>query len=425
MFIDNVEIYVKAGNGGNGRVSFRREKFVPAGGPDGGDGGKGGDIVFVVEEGLRTLSDFRHKKKFIAQSGEDGGSSKKSGRNAPDLYIRVPAGTVIKNAEDNSILADLTKAGESRIIAHGGKGGAGNQHFATPVRQAPAFAKGGIPGEELWLDIELRMIADVGLVGFPNAGNSTLLSVISEARPKIADYPFTTLEPGLGVVRVDEGQSFVVADIPGLIEDAHLGAGLGHKFLRHIERTRLLIHVVDISGIEGRNPLEGFELINRELSKYSQRLADKPQIVAANKIDLPEAKENLEGFLEAMNQKGIEVYPISAVSRAGVRELIYKVYNKLVELPETELADDSEQEVVFGVEKEEPPFKTYVKNGVYVAEGPFIKKLMDSVNLYNHESLQYFQRTLKNMGVIESLEELGINEGDTVRMYDFEFEYFK
>ncbi|MDD4495338.1 MAG: GTPase ObgE, partial [Eubacteriales bacterium] len=314
MFIDNARIFIKAGDGGNGKVSFRREKYVPAGGPDGGDGGKGGDIIFIVDEGMRTLSDFRYQKEFNADSGIEGGSSRKSGRDAQNLIIKVPAGTVVRRAEDNVIIADLTKPGESRIIARGGRGGAGNQHFATSTRQAPTFARAGEPGEKFWINVELKLIADVGLVGFPNAGKSSILSIISEARPKIAGYPFTTLEPILGVVRVEQGESFVAADIPGLIEGAHKGTGLGHEFLRHIERTKLLIHVIDISGLEGRDPINDYKQINTELSEYSANLAQKPQIVALNKMDLPESKENFERFEREMKDKGIQLYPVSAAT---------------------------------------------------------------------------------------------------------------
>lgn len=424
MFIDSAKIFVKAGDGGNGKVSFRREKYVPAGGPDGGDGGKGGDVIFIVDEGMRTLSDFRYQKEFKADSGIEGGSQRKSGKDAQNLIIKVPAGTVVRRAEDNVIIADLTKPGESRIIARGGRGGAGNQHFATSIRQAPTFARPGEPGEKFWINVELKLIADIGLVGFPNAGKSSILSIISEAKPKIAGYPFTTLEPMLGVVRVEQGESFVAADIPGLIEGAHKGTGLGHEFLRHIERTRLLIHVVDASGLEGRDPINDYNQINTELSEYSNNLASKPQIVALNKMDLPESKENFERFESEMKAKGFRIYAVSAATGKGIRELVFAAYKMLLELPEPILTDENEQEVLFGVEQEEP-FAITKENGVYVINGPWINKLLGSVNLSSHESLQYFQRALKNKGVIEALENMGIQEGDSVRILDFEFDYLK
>ena len=424
MFIDNAKIYIKAGDGGNGRVSFRREKFIPAGGPDGGDGGKGGDIIFEVSENLRTLSDFRYKKKFIAEPGAQGEGSRKTGKNGKDLIIMVPPGTVLRNSENNSVLADMTEPGVRRVIAHGGNGGRGNTHFATATRQAPYFARNGFPGEEITLDIELKLIADVGLIGFPNAGKSTILSVVSEAKPKIADYPFTTLEPNLGVVRVGQGESFVMADMPGLIEGAHKGTGLGQEFLRHIERTKLLIHVVDVSGSEGRDPVRDFELINAEIAAYSSKLAAKPQIVAANKIDLPEAQEKAGVFLNAIIEKGYEVFQISAATGKGIREMIYRAYQLLSELPASVLYDEAEEEFVYEARKEEP-FTVLKKDGVFVVEGPWIKRILGSVNLKNTESVQYFQRLLKQKGVISALEKMGMDEGDTVRMYDFEFEYIK
>lgn len=424
MFIDSAKIFIKAGNGGNGRVSFRREKFIPAGGPDGGDGGKGGDIIFVVNEGLRTLSDFRYKRQFSAEPGADGEGARKTGKNSKDLIIMVPAGTVIRNSENNAVLADMTEPGVQRIIAHGGKGGRGNTHFATATRQAPNFARNGFPGEEISLNVELKLIADVGLIGFPNAGKSTILSVVSEAKPKIADYPFTTLEPNLGVVRVEQGESFVMADMPGLIEGAHEGTGLGQEFLRHIERTKLLIHVVDVAGSEGRDPVRDFELINAEIAAYSSKLAAKPQIVAANKIDLPEAQDKLKVFSDAMKKKGLEVFPISAATGKGVKEMVYRTYQLLSELPAAILYDVVEEEFVYGVRKEEP-FNVIKKDGVFVVEGPWVKRILGSINLSESESVQYFQRLLKRKGVIAVLEEMGISEGDTVRMYDFEFDYIK
>ncbi|MGB3989963.1 MAG: GTPase ObgE, partial [Acetivibrionales bacterium] len=322
MFIDRAKIHIKAGNGGNGMVSFRREKFVPAGGPDGGDGGKGGDIIFEVDEGLRTLIDFRYKRKYVAGSGENGGTAKRTGKSGKDLIIRVPPGTVVKDLETGRILADMVEPGQRTVVAKGGKGGAGNQHFATPTRQVPGFAKPGDPGEEYEVELELKMIADVGLVGFPNAGKSTLLSKVSAAKPKIADYPFTTLVPNLGVVRIDEGASFLLADIPGLIEGAHQGVGLGFDFLRHVERNRMLLHIVDVAGVDGRDPVDDFEKINEELRLYNPRLAERYQVVAANKVDLPQGQQNLERFKEAVEAKGFRVFPISAASGDGVKQLM-------------------------------------------------------------------------------------------------------
>ena len=317
MFIDRARIYIKAGDGGNGAVSFRREKYVPAGGPDGGDGGKGGDIVFEVDEGLRTLIDFKYRRKYVAESGENGGSAKRTGKSGRDLLIRVPPGTVIKDSETGRILADMVEPGQRAVVARGGKGGAGNWHFATPTRQVPNFAKPGDPGDEYTVELELKMVADVGLIGFPNAGKSTLLSKVTAARPKIADYPFTTLEPNLGVVRVDEGASFLLEDIPGLIEGAHRGVGLGFDFLRHVERCKMFLHIVDVAGVDGRDPVGDFEKINEELRLYDPRLAERYQVVAANKIDLPQGQENLERFTEAVEAKGYKMFPISA---AAIRE---------------------------------------------------------------------------------------------------------
>lgn len=424
MFIDSAKIYIKAGDGGNGAVSFHREKYIAKGGPDGGDGGKGGDVIFVADEGLRTLQDFRYKRKYKAESGENGGSSNCSGRSGEDLIVKVPVGTIIKDELTGRIIADLVIPGKHVVIAKGGKGGAGNQHFATPTRQIPNFAKSGEPGEELYAILELKLLADVGLIGFPNVGKSTILSMVSAARPKIANYHFTTIEPNLGVVRVDEGKSFVLADIPGLIEGAHEGTGLGHKFLKHVERTRMLIHVVDISGSEGRDPLEDFEIINNELKQYSQKLYERQQVIAANKMDVTGANENLEIFTKEMEARGYKVFPISAATGEGLRELIYFVSQKLDEIPDTILTDTVEEEVVYTAEEEEP-FKVYKEDDVFVVEGSWVRKLVNSTNFNDYESLQYFQRAIKRKGIVEALENIGINEGDTVRMYDLEFEYFK
>jgi len=423
MFIDVAEIYLKAGDGGDGAVSFRREKYIPNGGPDGGDGGNGGNIVFKVDMGLRTLVDFRYKRKYIAPNGERGGGKNCSGRSGEDLVVKVPLGTLVKDKETGRIIADLSREGQEEIIARGGKGGWGNQHFATPTRQVPNFARRGTPGEERWVVLELKLLADVGLIGFPNVGKSTLLSVVSAARPKIADYHFTTLTPNLGVVSLDEGASFVMADIPGLIEGAHRGAGLGHQFLRHIERTRLLIHIVDISEADGRDATNDVDVINRELGMYNAELAKRPQIIAANKIDALADMSRLERFKKEMESRGYRVFAISAATKKGVDELIRYAYETLKELPPVVLFDEAFRETVAEEKKEEPPFTVRKENDVFVVEGPWVQKILRSVNLNDRESLQYFQRAVKNMGIIEELEKNGIQEGDTVRMGEIEFDY--
>ncbi|NLU33230.1 MAG: GTPase ObgE [Clostridiaceae bacterium] len=423
MFIDVAEVYLKAGDGGNGAVSFRREKYIPSGGPDGGDGGDGGNIVFKVDMGLRTLVDFRYKKKYVARNGEKGGGRNCSGRSGEDLVVRVPLGTLVKDRETGRIIADLSSEGQEEIIVRGGKGGWGNQHFATPTRQAPNFAKSGTPGEERWVVLELKLLADVGLIGFPNVGKSTLLSVVSAARPKIADYHFTTLTPNLGVVSVGEGASFVMADIPGLIEGAHRGTGLGHQFLRHIERTRLLIHIVDISEADGRDAINDVDVINRELEMYNAELAKRPQIIAANKVDALADASRLERFNSEMERRGYRVFAISAATRKGVDELIRYAYERLKEIPPVVLFDPSHRETVAEDRKEEPPFTVRKEDDVFIVEGPWVQKILGSVNLDDYESLQYFQRAVKNMGVIEELEKNGIQEGDTVRMGEIEFDF--
>ncbi len=424
MFIDSARIFVKAGNGGNGAVSFHREKYVAAGGPDGGDGGDGGSVIFRVDEGMRTLIDFRYKKQYKAESGQDGGGAQCTGRGGNDLVIKVPAGTVVRDELTGRILADLTKAGQSAVVAKAGKGGKGNQHFATPTRQVPNFAKAGTAGEERWVLLELKTLADVGLIGYPNVGKSTILSMVSAARPKIADYHFTTLEPNLGVVSVGTGTSFVIADIPGLIEGAHEGVGLGHKFLRHVERTRLLVHVVDVASIEGRDPLKDFEIINEELQQYNPVLASKQQIVAANKTDIPGSEDNYKSFSEELEKRGYKVFPISAATNKGLKELMYYIAETLKTIPETVIVDESDDEVVYTA-GDDKPFEIRVEDGKYIIEGTWFKRLVDSTNFTNYESLQYFQRAIKKKGVIDELEKMGINEGDTVNVYGLEFDYVK
>jgi GTP-binding protein len=425
MFIDSAKIFVKAGNGGNGVVAFHREKYVAAGGPDGGDGGKGGDIIFIVDEDIRTLQDFRYKKQYKAESGRDGEGANRTGRSGSDMIIKVPAGTVVRDEETGRIIADLVKVGQTAIIVKGGKGGKGNQNFATPTRQVPNFAKSGDLGEERWITMELKLLADIGLVGYPNVGKSTILSSVSAATPKIADYHFTTLEPNLGVVSLGVGNSFVLADIPGLIEGAHEGVGLGHEFLKHVERTRLLIHVVDIAATEGRDPLEDFEAINRELKEYSEVLALKPQIVAANKMDVTNSEENIKTFQNAVEAKGYKVFPISAATGKGLKELMYYAGNMLAQLPETGLAEvTQDEEVVYSV-AEEKPFEIRKEGNTYIVEGDWVRRIVGSVNLESYESLQYFQRAIKKKGIIDTLESMGINEGDPVKLYDVEFEYIR
>jgi len=419
MFADTAEITVKAGNGGNGLVSFHREKYVPAGGPDGGDGGKGGNIIFKADKTLTTLIDFNHKKVFSAKNGEDGRAHNSSGKKGEDLYIYVPVGTVIRDAKSGKVMKDMSEDKEEFIAAMGGKGGWGNIHFATATRQAPKFAKDGLKGQQRDLILELKLIADVGLAGFPNVGKSTLLSVVSAARPKIANYHFTTLEPNLGVVKVAEGKSFVMADIPGLIEGAHEGIGLGHEFLRHIERTRLLIHVVDVSGIEGRNPIEDFEKINSELKLYSEKLSETPQIVAANKTDILTDPSLLEEFREYIKKKNLMFFEISAASQKGVRELMNYTSSLLDTLQPVEIYEADYVEEDFS----EEPFTIVRDKETYVVEGPYVENLLRHTNFEDGESLQYFQLALRRKGIIETLKNMGCGEGDPVRMYELEFDY--
>ncbi len=422
MFTDTSKIFIQAGSGGNGAVTFHREKYVAAGGPDGGDGGNGGNVVALADKDISTLMDFRYKKKYAAQNGENGKDSRRSGRNGEDLIIKFPPGTIIKDAETNKVICDLKHDGDRFIIARGGSGGWGNAHFATATRQTPKFAKSGLPGDESELTLELKLIADVGLLGFPNVGKSTFLSIISDARPKIANYHFTTLVPNLGVVDMGDG-SFVVADIPGIIEGAHLGVGLGHEFLRHVERTRLLLHFVDVSGIEGRDPIEDFKTINSELEKYSEKLAEKPQIVVANKCDLPSFNENFENFKEKMEAEGYKVFKLSAATKNGVKELLNYVYETLSTLPEEE--DEDYEMFDFDEYKPEEEITVEIVDGVYIVKGMRVRKIVGSTNFDDYESLQYFQRMLRKSGVIDLLEKNGIKEGDTVSMYGAEFDYIK
>ncbi len=423
MMADTAEIYIEAGNGGNGLVSFHREKYVAAGGPDGGDGGNGGSIVFVADEKMSTLADFRYQRRYKAQNGEDGRAAKSSGKNGQDLLVKVPLGTVIRDIDQNRVIADMKLPGQVFVAAKGGSGGWGNSHFATATRQIPRFAKGGIEGERRNISLELKLLADVGLVGFPNVGKSTLLSVVSDAKPKIANYHFTTLEPNLGVVKPNEGTSFVMADIPGLIEGAGEGVGLGHEFLRHVERTRLLLHVVDASGIEGRDPINDFDLINSELETYNPELAKRPQIVVANKMDVVFDDSVYDGFCAEMEKRGYKVFRISAAANKGVKELIMYVASVLDTIPIPVLYDESEAETLIVSYKDDLPFTVRVEDGVYVVEGSWIKRMLGSTNFEDSESLQYFQNALRKKGVIKALEKEGITEGDLVRMYELEFDY--
>lgn len=425
MFIDKAKIHVRAGSGGNGAVSFRREKYIAAGGPDGGDGGKGGDVLFVADTNLSTLVDFRYKRKYAAENGENGGAKRCSGRSGKDLVIRVPRGTVVREAETGRILADIS-SDEPVVVAKGGKGGAGNQHFATSTRQIPRFAKPGKFGDEFDLSLELKLLADVGLVGFPNVGKSTLISVVSAAKPTIANYHFTTLSPVLGVVQVDERQNFVMADIPGLIEGAADGVGLGHDFLRHVERCRLIVHVVDVSGVEGRDPKEDFAIINRELENFSGELAERPQIVAGNKCDMA-SEEQIAAFRSFVEEQGYSFYPISAATGQGTRELIGSVASALSKLPpvkqfEAQPITDEERRTR---ERIEQRFTITVENGIYYVNADFLEPLLMTVNMDDYESLQYFQRMLRQSGIIDALEEKGIEEGDTVSIFDFQFDFVK
>ncbi len=421
MFVDIAKIKIKGGNGGNGAVSFRREKYVAAGGPDGGDGGKGGSVIFKVNDNLSTLADFRYKRKYTAQNGQDGSGGRKSGKKGEDLIIYVPRGTIIRDTESGAIMADMS-GDEPFVAARGGKGGWGNPHFATPTRQVPRFAKDGTPGEEWEVSLELKLLADVGLLGFPNVGKSTLISVVSEAKPVIANYHFTTITPVLGVVSMGEGNSFVMADIPGLIEGAGDGVGLGHEFLRHVERCRLLVHIIDASGSEGRDPVEDFNIINRELEKFNPELAEREQIVVANKTDLA-SDEQLASLREYFEERGYEFYTMCAPICEGTAEVINAVWNKLQTLPPLKRY---EAEVIPLEMYEKTPDKGFtitVRDGVYFVEAPWLLKILQRCDLDDYESLQYFQRVLISSGIIDALHERGIQEGDTVSVYDLEFDF--
>ena len=430
MFADRAKIYIRSGKGGDGHVSFRREKYVPNGGPDGGDGGNGGSVIFEVDEGLNTLTDFRHIRKYCAQDGEQGGKRNCRGKNGADIIVKVPEGTVIKELESGKIIADMSGENRRQTILSGGKGGNGNQHYATSTMQAPKYAQPGQPSKELNLFLELKVIADVGLVGFPNVGKSTLLSRVTNARPKIANYHFTTLNPNLGVVDLEGGRGFVIADIPGLIEGASEGVGLGHEFLRHIERTKILIHLVDAASTEGRDPVADIYAINKELEAYNAEIAQRPQVIAANKIDAvytENGEDPIERIKNEFEPKGTKVFPISAVSGQGLQELLYYVADMLAEIDEPPVICESEfhpdTDIVVG---NEPYTVEYdEKNKAYIVEGPRIEKMLGYTNLESERGFKFFQQFLKDNGILDELEALGIQEGDTVRMYGLAFSYYK
>lgn len=424
MFVDKATIRVRAGDGGNGAVAFHREKYVPAGGPSGGDGGNGGNVILKVDEHMSTLMDFRYKRKYAASRGMDGGAKRCSGKDGENLIIRVPRGTVVRDAETGKIIVDMSET-SSFVVARGGRGGWGNARFATPTRQAPRFAKNGKKGDERLLTLELKLLADVGLVGFPNVGKSTLLSVVTKARPKIADYHFTTLFPNLGVVYAGEGSSFVMADIPGIIEGASGGAGLGHDFLRHIDRCRLIVHVVDISGIEGRDPIEDFKIICEELAKYSPELALRSMIVAGNKSDIVTYNDNLERFRKFISDCGLPFFEISAATHKGLKELIDAIARELKNLPPVKVYEPEIESLPEKSLSTAEDLEIEVEEDVYYIQGEWLERLLDRVNLSDHESRLYFERALKNSGIYERMETLGIKDGDTVNIYGMEFEYRK
>ena len=430
MFADRAKIYVRSGKGGDGHVSFRREKYVPSGGPDGGDGGHGGDVIFVVDEGLNTLIDFRHIRKYKAGDGEEGGKKNCRGKDGEDIIIKVPAGTVIKEAQSGQVITDMSGDNKRVVLLKGGKGGNGNQHYATSTMQAPKYAQPGQAAQELELLLELKVIADVGLVGFPNVGKSTFLSRVTNARPKIANYHFTTLNPNLGVVDLEGTGGFVIADIPGLIEGASEGIGLGHEFLRHIERTKVIIHIVDAAGTEGRDPIQDIYAINKELEAYNPEIAARPQVIAANKVDLiySEDEDPIQRLRDEFEPKGIKVFPISAVAGKGLKELLYYVRELLDQAPQEAIVFEQEyfpgEELVY----ENLPYtvtKSEEEEGVFIVEGPRIEKMLGYTNLDSEKGFAFFQNFLKNTGILKELEEAGIQEGDTVRMYGLAFDYFR
>lgn len=426
MFIDVAKIFVKGGNGGHGAVAFRREKYEPSGGPAGGDGGHGGSVILKVDEGIRTLMDFRYKSHYKAENGEDGKQKKQFGKKAEDLTLKVPPGTIVKDETTGAIIADLTDKDDYFVVARGGRGGKGNAKFTTPTRQAPRFAEGGSTGQERWIILELKLLADVGLIGFPNVGKSTLLSVVTDAKPKIANYHFTTLTPNLGVVGLGQGQSFAIADIPGLIEGAHTGAGLGHEFLRHIERTRLLVHLVDVSGQEGRDPVEDFYKINEELKQYNEKLSRKPQIVVGNKMDMPESQEGFDRLKAEVEKLNYEILPISAATGEGIDKLKYLIWERLQGIGEIEpLYETTDLETLIHEHKlSQNNIIVKKENGQFIVEGPAIEKLLNSTNFDDMDSVRYFQNAIRKRGIVDELKALGIKEEESVYICGLEFEFF-
>ncbi len=427
MFADRAKIFIRSGKGGDGHVSFRRELYVPNGGPDGGDGGRGGDVIFEVDEGLNTLQDYRHRKKFAAKDGEPGGKRRCHGSDAADIVLKVPEGTVIKEADSDKVIADMSGENRRQIVLKGGRGGLGNQHFATATMQIPKYAQPGQPAQELWIKLELKVIADVGLIGFPNVGKSTLLSRVTNAQPKIANYHFTTLNPNLGVVDIEGAKGFVIADIPGLIEGASSGVGLGHEFLRHIERTKLMIHVVDAAGSEGRDPVDDIHKINKELEAYNPEIAARPQVIAANKTDLIYAgdEDPVERLKKVFEPKGIRVFPISGVTGQGMKELLYYVSEQLGRLDDKPVIFEQEYFPEDELIHLELPYTVEKEDGIYVVEGPKIEKMLGYTNLDSEKGFAFFQKFLKDTGILGELEKAGIEEGDTVRMYGLQFNYYK
>ncbi|WP_059102795.1 GTPase ObgE [Shouchella shacheensis] len=426
MFVDKVTVYAKGGDGGNGMVAYRREKYVPNGGPAGGDGGRGASVILEVEEGLRTLMDFRYNRHFKAPRGEKGMSKNMHGKNSPDLVVKVPPGTTVMDEQTGALLADLTEHGQRAVVAKGGRGGRGNVRFATPVNPAPDHAENGEPGQERNIVLELKVLADVGLVGFPSVGKSTLLSIVSAAKPKIADYHFTTITPNLGVVDTSDNRSFVMADLPGLIEGAHEGVGLGHQFLRHIERTRVIVHVVDMSGLEGRDPVEDYKKINDELARYNMRLTERQQIVVANKMDMPDAKENLARFREEVGD-AVNVYPISALTKDGVRELLLTIADALEEAPEFPLYDEETDEEARVIYRHETPVEPFIitraDDGVFEVAGAELERVFKMTDFARDESVRRFARKMRHMGVDAALRERGAQDGDPIRILNHEFEF--
>lgn len=424
MFTDYAKIIIKSGNGGDGAITFRREKYVAAGGPDGGDGGRGGSIYFKVDPNANTLIDFRFTKKFKAQNGENGSGANKYGKSGEDLYINVPIGTIIKDVETGKVVADLSKPGQEELVLKGGKGGKGNSHFATSTRQVPRFAQAGEEGEEKEVILELKLLADVGLLGFPNVGKSTFLSVVTDAKPKIANYHFTTIEPNLGVVKTKNGDSFVIADIPGIIEGASAGVGLGIQFLRHVERTRLLLHVIDVSGTEGRDPVQDFYTINEELKKYSEKLSSRKQIIVANKIDIMQDDSNYKKLEELAKKENLEIYKISGATGEGVEKLLNRVSEVLKTLPKEGLVE-VEERVVYTLDEDKDGFIVRKDGDKFIIEGKAINRLMGRINVDDNESMYYFQKNLKSLGIEDELKKQGIKEGDLVQILNWTFEWYE